>query len=83
MDLDIEDSGRLRESAFLQIATLREIKSHQLPTGTAAWWQKLHRTLNDPVSTQALSKEAVDEDDQQTLLALGILQVWVYFAGQT
>ena len=43
------------------------MKVYQLPKNIAAWWQKLHNTLNDPSTTQALSKEAVDEEDEQTL----------------
>ena len=48
----------------------------------AAWWKKLHKTLNDPALIQSLSKEAHDEEDQQILKVLGILQMWIYHFGE-
>ena len=67
LELDIDDPGRLRESALLQRSKITEVKVHQLPANVAAWWQKLDKMLNDSAATQALSKEAVDQEDEQTL----------------
>ena len=70
-NLDIEDAGRLRVSALLQLPTLRKIKAKELPKKSANWWQKLHETLNHEANLQALSKEAIDQHDREMLEALG------------
>ena len=57
----------------MQLALIRETKSHQLPVQPSSWWQRLHQALNDTTAIQALSKQATDRDGKQTLMALGVL----------
>ena len=69
----MEDAGRLRDSAQLQLKTLKKIIADDLPTKLPAQWKKLHDLLNHEVNLRALNKDAVDSDDELTLEAMGIL----------
>lgn len=40
------------------------------------WWIQLHKTINDPISINVLQKEAIDQEDKDTLIVLGILEIW-------
>ena len=63
VDLDIDNPGRLRESALLKLPLIRKMHSYQLPKNPEAWWQKLGSALNGAESINGLSKEAIDEED--------------------
>ena len=76
LKLDLEDAGNLRDLAMIQIEQLREIKCHEMPIRSDAWWVQLNSTINDPVAIDVLKKKATDSHDQHALEALGILQIW-------
>ena len=54
LKLDLEDAGNLRDLAMLQIEQIREIKRHETPLRSDAWWLQLHNTINDPVAIDVL-----------------------------
>ena len=78
VELDLTDEGRLREGALLAIDKILEIRADTLPLKPASHWQRLNDMLNNLSTTQSLVKEAVDHEDEQTLVVLGVLQVWVW-----
>ena len=81
LDLDVNDPGKLRESALLNYEHIKKVKADQLPSKPAVWWKKLHTCLNEGCSTRSLIKVAVDQEDKKILEVLGILQLWVWHAG--
>ena len=83
LDLDVNDPGKLRESALLKYEQIKKIKADQLPSKPSIWWKKLHMCLNEGCSTRSLIKVAVDNEDKKILEVLGILQLWVWHAGDS
>ena len=78
LDLNLSDPGQLRDQALLQFKRIRDSKAADLPEKNGNWWLQLDQAINDPTSIMVLNKEAADRDDQLTLEALGILQIWVF-----
>ena len=38
----------------------------------------MHRSLNDPISLEAIGKGVIDDDDQRMLEGLGMLQIQAF-----
>ena len=61
---------------MLQFKKIKAAKEENLPVRSEMWWALLHKTLNDPTSIDVLQKEVIDQEDKNTLIALGILEIW-------
>ena len=70
VDLDLTDEGRLREGALLLANKILEIRADTLPLKPASHWVLLNEMLNNLSTTQSLVKEAIDHEDEQTLVVL-------------
>ena len=46
-ELEVEDSGMLRESAYINVNILREMRAKDLPIMTNSWWRKVHNGINN------------------------------------
>lgn len=77
LPLDVKNPGILRDQATKYVKKLRLQNPCMFPHMPPKWWSQLNQALNAPETLEALSKEAVDQDDRDMREALAILQLLV------